>query len=111
MTPLEKRRTILEARSKELANRLHEISDELETHNSPDWEELAVQREEDEVLEGIGLSGQAEMRAIQAALKRMDDGEYGQCVRCGDAIAEDRLDLLPYTPLCRDCAAAVAKPK
>jgi len=111
MTPLAKRREALEARAEELESRLHDISDELETHNSADWEELAVQREEDEVLEGIGLTGQAEIRAIDAALARMDDGEYGICVRCGEAISEDRLDLLPYTPLCRNCAAAMTKPK
>lgn len=92
------------ARLKELDDRLHKIDDELESHHSRDWEELAVERETDEVLEGMGLSGQAEMLAIQTALQRIDAGEYGACVSCGEAISPERLDVLPYTPLCQKCA-------
>ncbi|MBP9049488.1 MAG: TraR/DksA C4-type zinc finger protein, partial [Tabrizicola sp.] len=32
-------------------------------------------------------------------------GSYGDCVRCGEPIAEARLDTLPWTPLCRRCAS------
>ena len=42
---------------------------------------------------------------IDAALKRIENGSYGVCARCGDPIGEDRLDVLPQTPLRRDCAA------
>ncbi|OZA94783.1 MAG: hypothetical protein B7X57_00180 [Erythrobacter sp. 34-65-8] len=34
----------------------------------------------------------------------MEEGSYGICVRCGDDIAEARLDAIPWTPLCRSCA-------
>jgi RNA polymerase-binding transcription factor DksA len=99
------RRTALESRLQELDARLHQIDEELDSHNSKDWEELATEREEDEVLEGMGLSGQAEIRMIKAALSRMDIGEYGDCVDCGDTISGERLDVLPFTPFCRVCAA------
>lgn len=105
MTDLSKRRAALEARLQELDDRIHQIDEELDSHSSKDWEELATEREEDEVLEGMGLSAQAEMRMIKAALARMDAGEYGECVECGDDISEERLDVLPYTPFCRVCAA------
>ena len=104
MTDLPLRRAQLEKRLADLDERLHEIEDELESHNDRDWEEMALQREGDEVLEGMGLSGQAEMRQIKAALQRMDEGEYGACVKCGEEISEERLDLLPFTPFCRKCA-------
>ena len=100
-----KYRPILEARLAELDTRLHEIDDELDSHQSKDWEELATEREEDEVLEGMGASGQAEIAQIKAALDRMEAGEYGYCVRCGEEIAEARLDLVPQTPFCASCAA------
>ena len=106
MTTTKQRRAVMEARLEELDVRLHEIEDELDSHNAKDWEELAVEREEDEVLERMGTSGQAEIAMIHAALKRMDDGEYGVCVRCGEEILPERLDVLPYTPLCRNCAGA-----
>lgn len=109
MKSLQDRKTALVSRKTYLETKLHEIDDELDSHNSPDWEELAVERETDEVLEGMGLSGLEEMRAINAALARMDEGEYGHCVNCGDRISEERLDVLPYTPFCRVCAAEKAK--
>ncbi|MCG6902315.1 MAG: TraR/DksA C4-type zinc finger protein [Rhodobacter sp.] len=108
MTRIAERRKALTDRMAELRGRLHEIEGELESHHTRDWEDLAVEREEDEVLEHMGTSGQAEIRMIEAALKRMDDEEYGTCVKCGDEILPERLDVLPYTPFCRTCAGAKA---
>lgn len=48
---------------------------------------------------------EAERRRIQAAFQRLDEGEYGYCVKCGEAIAEARLRLDPSTPQCVDCAS------
>ena len=104
MTDLSHRRAQLMKRLADLDVRLHEIEAELDSHQSKDWEELATEREGDEVLERLGVSGQAEIQQIKAALKRMDDGEYGFCVSCGSAISAERLDLLPFTPFCRRCA-------
>ncbi len=109
MTSVEDRKKYLTKRLNELDERLREIDDELVSHNSRDSEELAIERETDEVLEGMGLSGQQEIRAINAALQRVDAGEYGFCVTCGVVVSEERLDALPYTPFCRDCAAKTAK--
>ncbi|MFV1876580.1 TraR/DksA family transcriptional regulator [Nioella sp.] len=104
MIDLAKRRESMMKRLDALDVKLYEIEDELESHNNRDWEEAAVEREGDEVLEGMGVSGQQEIRMIKAALERMDAGEYGYCVKCGDAISEDRLEVLPCTPFCRKCA-------
>lgn len=109
MSSIKERRIALTTRMNELEHRLHDIDDALESHNSRDWQELAIEREEDEVLEGMGISGVEEIRAITAALERMDAGEYGQCVGCGADISSERLDILPYTPFCRTCAAKNAK--
>lgn len=104
-TPLATRKAALEARLAELGARLEMIEQELDSHHNPDWEDLAVERETDEVLEATGLAGQAEIPQIRAALKRIADGSYGVCARCGAEIPEARLDALPWTPLCRECAA------
>jgi len=42
---------------------------------------------------------------IEAALKRIDDGDYGWCVTCGEAIAPKRLEADPTVPTCIDCAS------
>ncbi len=108
-TPLAARRTTLETRLDYLRQRLQAIEAELDSHNDPDWEELAVEREGDEVLEATGLSSQQEIRMIEAALQRMDAGDYGDCARCGMAIAEARLDAVPFSPFCRSCAEKAQK--
>ena len=95
------RKEQLMARLKELDHRLHDIEDELDQPVPKDFEERSVEREGDEVLESMGLAGQEEIRAINAALDRMEEGEYGYCVSCGDRISEERLDVVPYTPFCR----------
>jgi RNA polymerase-binding transcription factor DksA len=41
---------------------------------------------------------------IEAALGRIAHGDYGICVACGNPISEERLDVLPQTPKCRNCA-------
>ena len=43
---------------------------------------------------------QREVQLIDAALKRVDVGEYGYCVNCGETIEEQRLSLDPATPFC-----------
>ncbi len=96
---------ILDARLKELEALLQEVDAELDSHQSKDWEELAVEREGDEVLERRGTDAQAEIAKIRAAQARIDEGEFGYCVECGDEIAEERLKLVPFTPFCHTCAA------
>ena len=103
-TPVETRKATLEARKAELSARLIEIEAELESHEAKDWEEQATEREGDEVLEGMGLSAQQELRMIDAALARVASGDYGACAKCGADIAQARLDVLPFTPFCRSCA-------
>jgi RNA polymerase-binding transcription factor DksA len=89
----------------ELTTRLRGIETELESHHNPDWEDLALEREDDEVLEGLGQMGQGEIRQIKAALARIEDGSFGFCSRCSTEIDAKRLDLLPHTPFCAGCAA------
>lgn len=104
MATLRDRKRQLLNRLAELDGRLHDIESELDAHQSRDWGELAIEREEDEVLEGMGAAGLAEVRQIRAALARIEDGSYGFCARCGAEIAEERLDVVPATPFCHICA-------
>jgi len=46
---------------------------------------------------------------VDEALARLDDGSYGTCVRCGVAIAPDRLEALPWAARCIDCQRLAAR--
>ncbi len=105
MKNIEERRAQLLERLAELDERLRDIEEEFDTHQSKDWEEMATEREDEEVLEGLGLQSQEEIARIRAALKRIREEEYGFCTVCGTEISDARLDVLPATPFCKSCAA------
>jgi DnaK suppressor protein len=44
---------------------------------------------------------------VNEALERMNRGQYGRCVECGEAISKPRLQALPYTRHCIGCARAL----
>lgn len=104
LDPPDRRRQLL-ARLRELDARLRDIEAELVSHDSPDWEERATEREHDEVLGALGDDGLAEIRQIRAALGRLTNGTYGDCTICGAPINEARLNVLPATPFCALCAS------
>lgn len=95
----------LEARLAELDSRVHKLEEDLDAPVTADWDDAAIERENDEVREEMGLEGLKEMKAIKAALARIEDGSYGVCANCGDEISAERLDVVPYAALCRKCAA------
>jgi len=46
------------------------------------------------------------LNKIDAALRRLEDGSYGNCFECGDEISEARLRALPFAVRCKDCEEA-----
>lgn len=47
-----------------------------------------------------------ELQKIEGALRRLEDGEYGACVRCSEEVEVKRLELDPAATLCFDCASS-----
>jgi DnaK suppressor protein len=94
----------LESTLQMLLSRVENIDNRLRQPGEADWEEQATQRENDEVLESLDKQTAEEVEQIRQALRRMDDGKYGKCIRCGEAIARERLEALPYATSCIKCA-------
>lgn len=90
-----------------------EIRDELLQADDQTYVELAGQvhdRQEEsfaDLLVDINLADIdrhiAEVREVEAALRRMQDGEYGDCADCGEAIAPERLQVQPAARRCMAC--------
>lgn len=99
------RKKLIEDRITELTTNLQRIEDDLEQPLPADLEDQAIDLEDDEVLEGIGRANTQEVRLLQNALKRIADGSYGICGKCGELISPARLDAVPYAMICRNCAA------
>ncbi|MEL7490925.1 MAG: TraR/DksA family transcriptional regulator [Pseudomonadota bacterium] len=47
----------------------------------------------------------AELKRLAAALARINEGEFGWCADCGEAIAQKRLEIDPAAELCVRCAS------
>ena len=92
-----------------LRTKLREQQEELADCNAL-LDELTFARDK-EAVQLRGLARRAEMHAlgviddIEQALGRIDDGSYTQCVRCAGSIGNARLDALPTTRHCVDCAS------
>ncbi len=57
------------------------------------------------MAQASGQRREAMLRNIDAALKRIDDGDYGLCCDCGEPIDPRRLDFDPTALRCIDCAS------
>ncbi|MCG6969470.1 MAG: TraR/DksA family transcriptional regulator [Gammaproteobacteria bacterium] len=63
-----------------------------------------------DALQGQAMSQEAqrrrvvELQKIQAALRRIEDEEYGYCLKCGEFIGLGRLRVDPGAPYCVKCA-------
>ena len=99
-----KAKEFLEARLKELNERLHKLKEDASQAHSSDSAEMAVERENDEVVDAIGTETREVIRQVRRALAKIEDGSYGICQQCGITIPEERLDAVPEATHCAGCA-------
>ena len=89
----------------ELEERLSRIEIDLSEPPDPDSSERAVQMEDDDALEAQAAALVSQIASVRRALERIDEGTYGECVRCGAEIAAGRLEARPDAALCIECAS------
>jgi DnaK suppressor protein len=103
-------RALLESRRAELSQEVHGRIRDARHEGIGDREVVdAAESSELEIQEDIGfalIQMKAEMlQKIETALRRLENGDYGECFECGADIAEARLRALPFAVRCRDCEA------
>jgi len=94
---------LLRRRRGELLNSLAQRAGLLEEIWPEDETERAYERLEEELVARLSHTDQAEIMRIDAALKRIEEGTYGICHRCGENIAALRLLAVPTAALCLNC--------
>ncbi len=98
----------LTALKQEVTHRINSIDRDIRHEGmTADWSEQASERENDEVLESLGNSSEQELAMIKFALHRIENGTYFQCDECGEDIPTARLELLPFTAHCVNCAEKI----
>ena len=100
----DKRKAALKQKLADLEDRLAGVTKDITKTLSSDFAEQATERENDDVLEEIARETRTSIHHLKAALQRIDEGTYGICASCGEDISHGRLDALPETTLCVNCA-------
>lgn len=95
--------TILKDKEVELTQRIAAIEADFKKGRSADFSEQTTESENNEVLSEIHHEAKSELTLVTHALKRIDDGDYGTCEYCQEAINPERLYALPYTTICINC--------
>jgi RNA polymerase-binding transcription factor len=95
-----RRRVILETSRRADA----EIDALRSAERDPEFEEGAQSEHEQFTLARLSEAQRREILQIDAALARIDAGEYGVCRDCDQEIDPRRLAALPYALLCTECA-------
>lgn len=104
MTDTAHYKKILTDRRAYLIGKSDEIEDQFEKSGDEPFDGDAGEVRNLDVLDDLDEMAQTEIRAIDAALDRIEAGTYGICVTSGDPIDEERLKTLPHTPFCADHA-------
>jgi DnaK suppressor protein len=107
-TELARLRAELEAQRAQARREIEELgadpaADEVAFVSDAGFSDRSHSTEERSRLIALVESHRANLRDVEAALARMDAGTYGVCVRCGNAIAPERLEALPWAALCIEC--------
>jgi len=98
-------RARLEAKKAELLDRLERVTRNVRQGLASDSEERAQELENSEVVDALGNDARMELTKINAALQRIETGDYGACEDCDGPIGPQRLNVHPYARKCIDCAS------
>ena len=78
-------------------------SRERDLEATQDPADMAANAYTKELLISMSANDRKLLELIDEALVRVESGEYGECVNCGEPVAEKRLDAVPWTRYCLKC--------
>jgi DnaK suppressor protein len=107
-TTLASLRGQLEAQRVELRKEIEELgadpdSDDLSFADDKGFSDRSHSSEERLRLISVSRALRSNLRDVERALRKMETGSYGTCESCGNPIALERLEALPWALLCIDC--------
>lgn len=95
------------AKQQELLSRVERTHRHIYQKDAPisaKFSEQVTEMENDDLVHALDAEGRMELNQIQHALARIDAGDYFDCVVCGKPIGEKRLEAIPFTDKCINCA-------
>jgi DnaK suppressor protein len=99
-------RKLLEARRIELLSNVSDREEIRIENAAEDFDRLQQQLNREVAIRNLDRESKL-LKNVQSALRRIDEGEFGVCLRCEEAIPERRLKALPWAAYCVACQEAV----
>ncbi len=78
-------------------------SRERDAEATQDPADMAANAYTKELLVSMSDNDRKMLKLIDEALERIEEGRYGKCVRCGEALTERRLEAVPWARHCLRC--------
>ena len=100
---LDKFKKKLEMLKAEILNVIEEHENQKNSSEALDEIDRAVESVEREMGFLISSNFRANLTNIEVALKKIEDGQYGKCMNCGNDIPLKRLQILPFAQYCMEC--------
>lgn len=97
-------RRILMARRQEIQRRFQRAARRHDAESEPDWVDQSSAEQQETVSARMADAEQKLVMELDAALRRIQEGVYGACVRCHEEIEPARLRVRPEAALCLSCA-------
>jgi DnaK suppressor protein len=83
--------------------RSQHAAEEIKLEKTEDEGDLAAISHDKDVLYRLHEGGFARLQLIQKAIEAIDNGHYGECIRCEEVINEKRLEAIPWATMCIAC--------
>jgi DnaK suppressor protein len=102
------RRVLLERRNAVLTGLATKVSDLAKVGRVGEEDQAQWSHEEAVSLRLNGI-GYLQLRQVQEALDRLENGDFGICISCEERIAAKRLQVLPWAKYCVKCQEKIAE--
>lgn len=95
----------LEVLSKKMGSRIGQLVDQRESLS--DQTDIATEESDRDMVLRLNDHERVVVQQIEQALRRIEEGDYGICMACGDDIGERRLLARPMATHCIDCMTEI----
>ena len=101
-------RKVLETKRRELMTGSSDRDEILIENAAEDFDRLQQQMNREVAIRNLDRESKL-LKEVQAALKRVEEGSYGTCLRCEEEIPEKRMKAVPWAAYCVPCQETIER--
>ena len=101
-------RKVLETKRRELMSGTSDREEILIENAAEDFDRLQQQMNREVAIRNLDRESKL-LKVVNAAMKRVDEGSYGTCLRCDEEIPEKRMKAVPWAAYCVPCQEAIER--